>query len=114
MTPPISIKLPPDCWRFLEETRSSPPAEALPPDVKAVPPLPPDVDAVLDEPPRLVIGGAIPALRVVLTMTRKQAEALESWLHEIHDSLKHDDERRLLCLMCISRVTVAIMLSEHS
>ena len=104
MTPPISIKLPPDCWRFLEETRSSPPAEALPPDV----------DAVLDEPPRLVIGGAIPALRVVLTMTRKQAEALESWLHEIHDSLKHDDERRLLCLMCISRVTVAIMLSEHS
>lgn len=104
MTPPISIKLPPDWWRFLEETRSSPPVEALPPDVQAV----------LDEPPRLVIGGAIPALRVVLTMTRKQAEALESWLHEIHDSLKHDNERRLLCLMCLSRVTVALMLSEDS
>jgi hypothetical protein len=114
VTPPISIKLPTDCWRFLEETRSSPPAEALLPDVQAARPLPPDVEAVLDDPPRLAIGGAIPVLQVVLTMTREQAEALENWLHKIHDSLKHDDERRLLCLMCISRVTVAIMLSERS
>jgi hypothetical protein len=113
MTPAISIKLPTDCWRFLEETRSPPPAEALPPDIHAALSLPPDVQAVLDDPPRLVIGGAISALQVVLTMTRQQAEALENWLHEMHDSLKHDDERRLLCLMCISRVTVAIMLSER-
>jgi hypothetical protein len=47
-------------------------------------------------------------------MTRAQAEALQRWLREMHDSLKHDDERRLVCLMCISRVAVAIMLSERS
>jgi hypothetical protein len=47
-------------------------------------------------------------------MARAQAEAVQRWLHGLHDSLKHDDERRLTCLLCISRVAVAIMLSERS
>jgi hypothetical protein len=46
-----------------------------------------------------------------MTLTRPQAEALQRWLHSLHDGLKHDDNRRLSCLMCISRVAVAIMLS---
>jgi hypothetical protein len=104
VTAPVSIKLPTDCWRFVNETRSWPSRE----------PLAPDVQAALDDPPRLEIGGAIPAPRVVITMTRPQAEALQRWLRDMHDSLKDDDERRLTCLMCISRVAVAIMLSGRS
>jgi hypothetical protein len=42
---------------------------------------------------------------------RLQAEALQRWLHGLHDGLKHDDDRRLSCLMCISRVAVALMLA---
>lgn len=104
MTAPVSIKLPSDCWRFVNETRSWSSRE----------PLAPDVQAILNDPPRLEIGGAIPAPRVVITMTRVQAEALHRWLREMHESLKHDDERRLTCLRCISRVAVTIMLSERS
>jgi hypothetical protein len=104
VTAPVSIKLPTDCWRFVDETRSWPSRE----------PLAADVQTVLNDPPRLEMGGAVPAPRVVITMTRAQAEAFQRWLREMHDSLKHDDERRLACLMCISRVAVAIMLSERS
>jgi hypothetical protein len=46
-------------------------------------------------------------------MTRPQAETVQRWLHALHDDLKYNDARRLTCLMCISRVAVAIMLSER-
>jgi hypothetical protein len=104
VTAPVSIRLPPDCWRFIDETRSW----------ATRTPLPPDVYAILDGPPRIEIGGPIPEPRFVVTMARAQAEAVQRWLHGLHDSLKHDDERRLICLLCISRVAVAIMLSERS
>jgi hypothetical protein len=97
----IPISLPLECWRFIEEVRSW----------STLAPLPFDVHAILEEPPRIEIAGAIPELRFVITMTRPQAEALQRWLHSLHDGLKHDDDRRLSCLMCISRVAVALMLA---
>jgi hypothetical protein len=98
---PVPISLPPDCWRFIEEVRSW----------STRVPLPLDVQTILDEQPHIEIAGAIPEPRFVMTLTRPQAEALQRWLHSLHDGLKHDDNRRLSCLMCISRVAVAIMLS---
>jgi hypothetical protein len=77
-------------------------------------PLPADVQAILDQAPRIEVGGPIPEPRFVVTMTRPQAEALQRWLHSLHDGLKHDDNRRLRCLLCISRVAVALMLAERS
>ena len=74
-------------------------------------PLPADVRATLDLAPRIEIRGAIPEPQFVVTMTRPQAEALQRWLHALHDGLKHGDDWRLMCLMCISRVAVALMLS---
>ena len=100
MSAPISLKLPPECWRFIQEMRSSPV------------PLPADIHASLNRAPRVEIRGPIPEPRFVVTMTRPQAEALQRWLHTLHDGLKHDDHRRLTCLQCISRVAVALMLSE--
>ena len=97
---PVSLKLPPECWRFIRAMRASPV------------PLPADVHATLDLAPRIEIRGPIPEPRFVVTMTRPQAEALQRWLHAPHDGLKHNDPRRLTCLMCISRVAVALMLSE--
>jgi len=76
-------------------------------------PLPADVQAILDQPSRIEIGRPIPEPRFVVTMTRPQAEALQRWLHSLHDDLKHDDNRRLSCLLCISRVAVALMLAER-
>jgi hypothetical protein len=104
VTAPVSIQLPIDCWQFIEEARSWTTRE----------PLPPDVHAILGQPPRLEVGGAIPEPRAVITMARAEAVALQRWLNGLHDSLKHDDARRLTCLMCISRVAVAIMVSERS
>jgi hypothetical protein len=101
---PVQIGLPLDCWRFIEEVRSW----------STRVPLPLDVQAILDEPPYIEVAGPIPELRLVITMTRPQAEALQRWLHSLHDGLKHDDDRRLSCLMCISRVAVALMLSGRS
>jgi hypothetical protein len=63
--------------------------------------------------PPLEVSGAVPEPRIVVTMTRPQAEALERWLHALHDDLQYDDDRRLTCLLCISGVAVAIMLSEE-
>jgi hypothetical protein len=100
---PVRIRLPPDCWRFIDEMRSQ----------STRVPLPVDVRATLDQPPRIEIGGPIPEPRFIVTMPRPQAEALQRWLHGLHDGLKHDDDRRLNCLLCISRVAVALMLSER-
>jgi hypothetical protein len=99
----VSIRLPPECWRFVCDARSWP----------VLIPLPVDVQAVLDDLPPLEVSGAIPEPRIVVTMTRPQAAALQRWLHALHDDLKYDDRRRLTCLLCISRVAVAIMLSER-
>jgi hypothetical protein len=59
------------------------------------------------------VSGAIPEPRFVVHMTRPQAEAVQRWLHVLHDDLKYDDVRRLTCLLCISRVAVGIMLLER-
>jgi hypothetical protein len=98
----VSIRLTPECWRFVNEARSWP----------ALIPLPDDVQAVLDDIPRMEMSGAIREPRLVVTMTRRQAEDVQRWLHALHDDLKYDDARRLTCLLCISRVAVAIRLSE--
>lgn len=99
----VSISLTLECWRFVDEARAWP----------ALIPLPVDVQAVLDGTPTMEVSGAIPEPRLVVRMTRAQAEAVQRWLHALHDDLKYDDARRLTCLMCISRVAVAIMLSER-
>ena len=99
----VSIGLPLDCWRFIEEVRSW----------STLIPLPADVHAILHRAPRIEIRGPMPEPRFLVTMTRPQAQALQRWLHALHDGLKHDDDRRLSCLMCISRVAVALMLSER-
>jgi hypothetical protein len=99
----VSIRLTPECWQFVDEARNWP----------ALLPFPAEVHALFDGPPYVEIGGAIPEPRFVLHMTRPQAEALQRWLHTLHDDLKYDDERRLTCLLCISRVAVGIMLSER-
>ena len=100
---PVSLKLPPDCWRFIEEVRSW----------DAPVPLPTDVHAILDRTPHIEIRGAIPEPRFVVHLTRPQAHAMQLWLLSLHESLKHNDDRRLSCLLCISRVAVALMLSER-
>ncbi len=97
----VSIVLTPECWRFVYAARSWP----------VLIPLPVDVQAGLDDIFPLEVSGAIPEPRILVTMTRPQAEALQRWLHSLHDDLKDDDDRRLTCLLCISRVAVAIMLS---
>jgi hypothetical protein len=98
----VSVKLTPECWGFVNEARFWP----------ALIPLPDDVQAVLDDIPRMEMSSAIPEPRLVVIMTRRQAEDVQRWLHALHDDLKSDDARRLTCLLCISRVAVAIRLSE--
>lgn len=99
----VSISLTLECWRFVDEARAWP----------ALIPLPVDVQAVLDSTLSVEVSGGIPEPRLVVRMTRAQAEAVQRWLHALHDDLKYDDARRLTCLMCISRVAVGIMLSER-
>jgi hypothetical protein len=99
----VSISLTLECWRFIDEARAWP----------ALIPLPVDVQAVLDSTLSVEVSGGIPEPRLVVRMTRAQAEAVQRWLHALHDDLKYDDARRLTCLMCISRVAVGIMLSER-
>jgi hypothetical protein len=99
----VSISLTLECWRFVDEARGWP----------VLIPLPVDVQAVLDGTPTMEFSGAIPEPRLVVRMTRPQAEAVQRWLHALHDDLKYNDARRLTCLMCISRVAVGIMLSER-
>lgn len=99
----VSISLTLECWRFVDEARAWP----------ALIPLTVDVQAVLDSTLSVEVSGGIPEPRLVVRMTRAQAEAVQRWLHALHDDLKYDDVRRLTCLMCISRVAVGIMLSER-
>jgi hypothetical protein len=98
----VAIRLTPTCWRFVYDARSWP--------VRI--PLPVAVQAVLNDIPPLEVSGAVPEPRIVVTMTRPQAEALERWLHALHDDLQNDDDRRLTCLLCISGVAMAIRFSE--
>jgi membrane protein implicated in regulation of membrane protease activity len=99
----VTVRLTPECWRFVNEARSWP----------ALIPLPAGVHALFDGPPRIEIGGSFAEPRFVVQMTRSQAEALQRWLHPLQEDLKHDEVRRLTCLLCISRVAFEIMLSER-
>jgi hypothetical protein len=101
--PLVTVRLTPECWRFVNEARSWP----------ALIPLPAGVHALFDGPPRIEISGSFTEPRFVVQMTRSQAEALQRWLHPLQEDLKHDEVRRLTCLLCISRVAVEIMLSER-
>jgi hypothetical protein len=99
---PTSLKLPPDCWQFIQDMRGP---------VAAVP-LPDDVQEVLSRAPSIEVGPPTPEPRFVVHMTRRQAEVLQRWLHAVLDGLAADDDRRLTCYQCIGRVAVAIRLSE--
>lgn len=99
---PTSLKLPLDCWQFIQDMRSSPAAAALPDDLHEI----------LGRTPSIEVRPAISAPKFVLAMTRPQAEVLQRWLHALLHGLPPDDERRLTCFQCIGRVAVAIRLSE--
>jgi hypothetical protein len=99
----VTTRLPPDCWQFLDEMRSWP----------TTAPLPADVQTILGAPPRIEVRMPIPEPRFVLTMTRHQMQAVQRWLQALHDDLKHDDARRLVCLHCISRFAGALRLAEE-
>jgi hypothetical protein len=99
---PTSLKLPLDCWQFIQDMRSSP----------AAPALPDDLHEILGRTPSIEVRPPISTPRFVLAMTRSQAEALQRWLYALLDGLPPDDERRLTCFQCIGRVAVAIRLSE--
>jgi hypothetical protein len=99
----ISVRLTPECWRFVDQARFWP----------ALIPLPDDVHELLDRTPPIELYGPSSEPRFVVRMTRSQAEAVQRWLHALHDDLKQDDDLRLRCLLCISRVAVGIMLSER-
>jgi hypothetical protein len=102
VTAPISLRLPPECWWFIQIMRSG--STALP--------LPRDVRAALSRAPRIEYRTPIPEPLFVVDMTRPQAEALQLWLRGLLDDLSQNDERRLTCLHCIGRVAVAIRLGE--
>jgi hypothetical protein len=98
----ISLRLPPDCWWFIQIMRSSPTSI----------PLPEDVLEALSRAPEVELVTPIPEPRFVVVLARHQAEALLRWLQAQLDDLSQEDERWLTCLHCISRVTVAIRLSQ--
>jgi hypothetical protein len=100
---PISLRLPPECWWFIQIMRSSPTAV----------PLPDDVLAALSRAPGVEIIASVSEPRIVLDLTRTQAEVLQRWLQALLDDLSSNDDRRLTCLHCIGRVVVAIRLSEN-
>jgi hypothetical protein len=97
-----SLKVPLDCWQFIQDMRSSP----------AAVPLPDDLHEILGRTPSIEVRPPIAAPKFVVAMTRPQAEALQRWLHAVLDGLPPDDERRLTCFQCIGRVAVAIRLAE--
>ena len=74
--------------------------------------LPEDVLRTLSRAPEVELVTPIPEPRLVVDLTRPQAEALLRWLQALLDGLPQEDERWLTCLHCIGRVTVAIRLSE--
>jgi hypothetical protein len=99
---PISLRLPPDCWWFIQIMRSSLTSN----------PLPDDVVEALSRTPGVELVTPILEPRFVVHLTRPQAEALLRWLRALLDDLSQEDERWLTCLHCIGRVTVAITFSE--
>jgi hypothetical protein len=99
---PTSIKLPPDCWAFIQDMRALPSPLALPADLHEI----------LGAAPRMEVSSSIPEPRFVVEMSPLQAEALQRWLHALFDGLAVHDRRRVTCLQCISRVAVAIRLSQ--
>jgi hypothetical protein len=98
----VSITLTTECWGFIQEARRWP----------ALIPLPSDVHALLDATPEIELSGAIPEPRIVVRMTLRQAQNTQRWLQTVYDELKYDEPRRFKCLLCISRVALAIILSE--
>jgi hypothetical protein len=65
----VSISLTLECWRFVDEARAWP----------ALIPLTVDVQAVLDSTLSVEVSGGIPEPRLVVRMTRAQAEAVQRW-----------------------------------
>ena len=98
----ISLRLPPDCWLFIQEMRSV--ATSLP--------LTGDVDAILSLPPQIELRMPIPEPRFIVRMTRPQLAVLHRWLHALVHRLSAEHYRRRTCLECISRVAGALRLSE--
>ena len=98
----ISLRLPTDCWLFIQEMRSAPVSE----------PLSGDIEAILDLAPRIELRPPIPEARFVASMSRRQVEVLHRWLHALLEELSPDDPRWPTCLQCIGRVTWALRLSE--
>jgi hypothetical protein len=99
---PISLRLPPECWWFIQIMRSSPTAL----------PLPDDVLMALSRAPSVEMIASISEPRLVVDLTRTQAEVLQRWLQALLDDLPQEDDRWLTCLHCIGRLAVAIRLSE--
>jgi hypothetical protein len=98
----ILLRLPPDCWLFIQEMRSAPVAE----------PLSGDIQTILDLAPRIELRPPIPEARFVASMSRLQVEALHRWLHALLDELSPDDPRWPTCLQCIGRVAGSLRLSQ--
>jgi hypothetical protein len=69
---PISLRLPPDCWWFIQIMRSS--STAIP--------LPEDVSQALSRAPEVVVT-PLPEPRFVVDLSRRQAEALRRWLQAL-------------------------------
>jgi hypothetical protein len=99
---PIPLRLPPDCWWFIQIMRSS----------SELAPLPDDVLRALSLPPVVEVGEAMPEPRLVVHLMRPQAEGLQQWLQAVLDDLSQNDDRWLTCLHCIGRVALALRLSE--
>jgi hypothetical protein len=97
-----SLKLPLDCWQFIQDMRASPAGATLPDDLRDI----------LGRVPSIEVRPPISEPKFVVVMTRPQAEALQRWLRELLDGLARNDDRRLTCFQCIGRVAVAIRLSE--
>lgn len=98
----ISLRLPPDCWLFIQEMRPAPVSQLL-----SV-----DVEAILDLAPRIEVRPPTPEPSFVVSMSRSQMEALHRWLHALLDELSPEDPRWPTCLQCIGRVTGALRRSE--
>jgi hypothetical protein len=98
----ISLRLPPECWWFIQIMRSS----------TTPVPLPDDVLSALSRAPGVEVGGPIPEPRFVVELTQPQAEVVQRWLQALLDDLSQSDDLWLTCLHCIGRVAVAIRLSE--
>jgi hypothetical protein len=95
---PISLRLPPECWWFIQIMRLSPTPI----------PFPDDVIEPLSRAPGVELVTPIPEPRLVVDLTRPQAEALLRWLQALVDDLPQEDDRWLTCLHCVNRLTVAI------